>query len=246
MVQEEVTFRRLREKENRFFPTSTRDYSPLKIDLNKYTKEIIEFSHESCWGAGHFKSDGRDRSTIFKNSTLGKFGEFALYEFFLREGYQPSRPDMTIKEKGKWDDGDLDLGKMKFQIKSTFSFGNLLILKKGDYDSMGRYIHGNDGNPITYDAFFLCRMKPTLDILEIEGNSDPGVENLKRKLENVNFRMDVAGYIKLEDFLKIISMGIYVPKGSYIGNGERKLQEDLYYCQSGDLRSIKTIRSKKK
>ena len=47
---------------------------------------------------------------------------------------------MTIKERGKWDDGDLDLGKMKFQIKSTFSFGNLLMLKKGDYDSMGRYI----------------------------------------------------------------------------------------------------------
>lgn len=246
MEQEEITFKRLREKENRFFLTSTRDFSPLKIDLNKYTNEIVEFSHESCWGAGYLNGKGRDTSTIFKNSTLGKFGEFALYEFFLKEGYQPSRPDMTIMKKGKWDDGDLDLGKMKFQIKSTFSFGNLLLLNKSDYDSTGKYIHGNNGKLITYDAFFLCRMKPSLDILEIGGNSDPGIETLKQKLENVNFRMDIAGYIKLEDFLKIISEGMYIPQKTYIGNGQRKLEEDLYYCQSGDLRSIKTIKSKKK
>jgi hypothetical protein len=88
-------------------------------------------------------------------------------------------------------------------------------------------------------------MKPNLeDILPIKGDADPGIDYLSQCLEHVNFRMDIPGYITIEDFKKIIQANMHIPAKGKIG--KKALDVPFYYCQAGDLRDLDLIPNKKK
>ncbi len=236
-------FTPLREHNGNYSVSSKKPFKPT-VDASEYSKECIDFSYEMVWGSGHFKESGRDKSSIFKDSLKGKIGEFALYKHLTKLGYEIPYPDLSVHGYGISDDGDLFLEGRKLSVKTTYYFSDLLLLKKNEWDENGGYLYGKDGVDPEYKAFFLCRMRPNLDdILSIKGNENPGIDNLYKMLEHVSFRVDLSGFISIDDFKKIIRDKIYIRSGSIIG--KREFSEDFYYCQSGDLRSIDDIKRKK-
>ena len=77
------SFSRLREHDGKFVVTSKRSFKP-SIDVSEYIPDVIQWAYNNVWGEGHLKSSGRDKSTKFKDSVLGKFGEFALYKHLVK------------------------------------------------------------------------------------------------------------------------------------------------------------------
>lgn len=226
-----------------------------KIDVSEYARECIDQSYQLTWGSGYMKSNGRDKSTKFKDSLKGKLGEFALYKHLLNLGHEVKYPDLTVRGKGKWDNGDIfvegkdqngDIETKKLSVKTAYYFSDLLLLKKEEWDDRGGYLYTENKIPdYSYKAFFFCRMRPNLDdVLPIEGDNDPGIENLFESLRDIRFTMEISGYINIEDFKKIIQEGLFFRKGDYIG--KKKWEDSFYYCQSGDLREIDDIKRKKK
>lgn len=225
-----------------------------KINVNEYAIECIDHAYQLCWGSGYLKSNKRDKSTKFKNALKGKLGEFALYKHLLSLGHEVKYPDLTVLGKGKWDDGDLfiitkdsegnDVTK-KLSVKTTYHFSDLLLLNKDEWDMEGGYIYTEKGIPdYTYKAFFLCRMRQNLDnLLNISGDEDPGIDKIYKSLDGVRFSMDIAGYITIDDFKRIIQDGMFFNVGDYVG--KKKWEESFYYCQSGDLRDIDDIKKKR-
>lgn len=242
-----------RESEKNYSVFSKKHYRG-KIDVGEYVNECIDHAYQLCWGSGYTKPRGRDKSTRFKDALKGKLGEFALYKHLVSLGHGVKYPDLTVRGRGEWDDGDIFVegknseGKEEFKklsVKTAYYFSDLLLLKKDEWDELGGYIYTKDGIPdYSYRAFFLCRMKPNLDdVLMISGDSDPGIENLYKSLESVKFTMEITGYINIEDFKKIIQEGLFFKSGDYVG--KKKWEESFYYCQSGDLRDIDDIKRKR-
>ena len=228
-----------------------------KIDVSEFAIECIDHAYELIWGSGYMKPNGRNKSARFKDLLKGKLGEFALYKHLLGLGYEVEYPDLTIRGKGKWDNGDIFIkGKnqegneeiKKLSVKTAYYFSDLLLLRKEEWDSEGGYLYTENGIPdYSYKAFFFCRMRPNLDsdgISSIEGDDNPGLENLYKSLQGIRFSMDIAGYINMDDFKRIISQGLFFESGVYIG--KKKWDESFYYCQSGDLRDIDEIKRKRK
>jgi hypothetical protein len=240
---QEKKINRLKQNGNVYSANSKRDYKP-KMDVTEYVKDCVEWAYNNNWGKGHLKSEGRDKSTKFKNALTGKFGEFGLYRHFINLGYTLPAPDLTIMPEGQWDDGDLFWEGKKISVKTTAHWKNLLLLKKEEWDSNGGYFYGKDGIDYSYKAFFLCRLSPDLEsVLEkIKGDDDPGINKIYDLLEQVKFTMDFPGFITINDFRSIISNEIYIPEKGKIGSNEFK--KAMYYCQSGDLRDIGIIRRK--
>lgn len=242
-----------KESDKRYSVFSKKRYRD-KIDVSEYASECINHAYQLCWGSGYIKPFDRDKSNKFKDSLKGKLGEFALYKHLLSLGHEVKYPDLTVLGKNEWDDGDLfiltkdpkgkDVSK-KLSVKTAYHFSDLLLLRKEEWDSFGGYIHTKKGIPdYSYNAFFLCRMKPDLDdVLEIKGDKDPGIDELYRSLESVRFSMDIAGYITIDDFKRIIQEGMFFNVGDYVG--KKKWKESFYYCQSGDLRDIDDIKRKR-
>ena len=46
-----------------------------------------------------FKENGRTPQEILKNSITGKLGEFGIYEYFKSLGYDPTYPELLIRNK---------------------------------------------------------------------------------------------------------------------------------------------------
>ena len=149
----------------------------------------------------------------------------------------------------------------KINIKTSTKASNTLLLKKSDWDSDGKYIHGNDGPDDSYKVFFLCRMKLNpRDFLTI--SDIPNIDDKEKKinelnlktyidreianLENVNFSMDIPGFIDIDDFRDLISQNLFIKAGCYLQTMNFKLSEHMYYCQAGDLREMDEIPKKKK
>ena len=230
-------FNRLKEFEGSYLITHKKKFHPL-FDVNEYVKDSVIWA-----GNGErFKKSNRNRKEIIIDCIQGKIGEFALYKYLRSIGYDINPPSLEIIERGSWDDGDLFLGDKKIQIKTSPYFSNLLLLKKNDWDLDGNYRFNINENSTPYKAFFLCRIKPSVqDVL-----GDFEILNTSKTIEtlsNVNFRADIPGFASLKDFREIISSGQYIKAGFKIGN--RTISEDQYYFQSGDLRDIDEIPSKK-
>lgn len=87
-------------------------------------------------GGSHVRKNGE----IFSNAFQGKLAEFALYGYLKKSGQASTELDINSYELGKWDDTDLEVQNKQISIKSTKSFGNLLLLEKDDWDENGNYL----------------------------------------------------------------------------------------------------------
>lgn len=230
-------FNPLKEFEGSYLITRKKKFNPL-FDVNEYVNDSVIWA-----GNGErFKKSSRSRREIIIDCIQGKLGEFVLYKYLRSIGYNINPPSLEIIERGSWDDGDLFLDDKKIQIKTSPHFSNLLLLKKNDWDLEGNYRFNISENSTPYKAFFLCRIKPSVQ--EVLANFE--IVNTSKTIEalsNVNFRADIPGFASLKDFREIISSHQYIKSGSKIGS--RNISDDHYYFQSGDLRDIDEIPHKK-
>ena len=162
------------------------------------------------------------------------------------KGYGLKEPDWTtIRDKGEFDDGDLFLGDLKIQVKTNTSKNNLFKLKREQFDSNGIYHNWGKKPPILYTYFFMCRINPGVrNAFETLSDSEFTLENVLSLISNINFRIEVTGFININDFRKIIAENHTIPINTKI-NGSFSFKKEFYYCQTGDLREIDEISKKK-
>jgi hypothetical protein len=214
-----------------------RDFSKNTISVNEYLSECVKWAAHP---GQHFKAKGRALNTIIMNSILGKMGEFGLYKYFLSLGHELDRPELKIRSKGQWDTYDLLLQGKKIQVKSSSYKGNLLLLKKDDWDNEGNYkytVEGENNDPYSY--FIFCRIKPSFKDL-IPDDQIYTEEKILETLSNVNFRIDIAGFINMDDFKKAIKDDKCLGSNCRI-NDAFNISEAAYYFDAGELREIGDI-----
>ncbi len=129
----------------------------------------------------------------------------------------------------------------RIAVKSTKSFGNLLLLEQHDWDAEGRYIPNLHEKNSTYDYILLIRIKPFCEDI-LKGNrwlySDSiDKSKLWEQLEKITWSYDYAGYITREHLIQIICERYVLPKGAFL-NGSTKIDADNYYVQAGDMLDV--------
>lgn len=231
------------EKNGSLYVRRGKSFKPT-FGINEYVEKSVKWA----FAQKHFRNDGEKRTPkqIRCDAIQGKLGEFAVYKILKERGYHLEEPDFTsVRDKGEYDDGDLSLGDINIQVKTHTNKNDLFKLKKEEFDSNGIYHNWGKKKPILYTYFFMCRINPGVrSALESIPDPEFTLENVLGFAPNINFRIEVTGFININDFKKIITENHYIPIGIKI-NGAFSFDEEFYYCQTGDLREIDEISKKK-
>lgn len=243
MGQEAKNFNKLLEKNGSLYVRSGKNFKPT-FDVNEYVEKSVKWA----FSQKYFHDDEEERTPRQRkcDATQGKIGEFAVYKMLREKGYDLEEPDWTtIRDKGQFDDGDLRLGDLNIQIKTHTSRNDLLKLKKEQFDSNGIYHNWGKKEPILYTYFFMCRINTGVrSAFESLSDEEFTLENVLNLIPNINFRIEVTGFINIKDFRKIIAENQFIPVNVKINNSF-SFKKEFYYCQTGDLRGIDEISKKK-
>jgi len=185
----------------------------------------------------------RKKGEIFANTFQGKLAECATCNLFYKID-SSVMPDFSISKLGVWDSVDVVVNGKKVAVKSTKSFGNLLLLEQHDWDERGRYIPNQDTGSATYDYFLLIRVKPFCeDVMRnhrwLYANSVDR-DALCREISKEAWTYDYAGYISLEHLRYLIRNNFIIRKGDIL-NGATRIDADNYYVQAGDMPSVESL-----
>lgn len=232
-------FHRLTESGNAVFITAPKKFNGIN-NIDKYSVSSLRWAYDNAYN-GHFKNSSRDKFKTMLDAFLGKLGEYAVYEFFKDLDYELELPEIILRQRGEWDDGDLFVAGQKVQVKTTVFTSNFLLLKRNDWDDQGNYRWGKDGLDTNYGAFFLCRLMPNPRQVFLKEES---LEDLIKLCENISWRYEITGFMTKKDVIKAINENYIIRKGKML-NGKVKIQEDLIYFQSGDLKDPELIPRKK-
>jgi hypothetical protein len=231
------------EKNGSLYVKERKTFKPT-FDINEYVEKSVRWA----FSQKHFNDDEEERTPRQKkcDATQGKIGEFAVYKMLKERGYSLEEPDWTtIRDKGEYDDGDLFLGDLKIQVKTNTSRNDLFKLKSEQFDSNGIYHNWKKKPPILYTYFFMCRINTGVrNAFESLSDHEFTLENVLDLIPNINFRIEVTGFININDFRKIIAENHTIPPNTKINNSY-SFKKEFYYCQTGDLREIDEISKKK-
>ena len=210
---------------------------------------VAEFAREMTMGAGAHRdhrsggSARRNRAEIFHDTFNGKLSEVAVWEVlkeFASFRTVLSEVDFSVMGLGSWDVGDLRIGKYVLQVKSTKSFGNLLLLEKADWNSNAEYLPGEPEKALATDAIILARLKPALwevcNYRQIEGN----FSELFDQIMSARWEVNIAGFATKADIKTAISSDQLIPKNALLQNSTY-MDADNYYIQAGDLWDISLL-----
>jgi len=184
----------------------------------------------------------RRNGEIFANTFQGKLAEFAVCDQ-LRNCKGLIQPDTTVSPRGFWDEGDVTVDNCKIAVKSTKSFGNLLLLEKSDWTIEADYV--NSQGLKSPDFHCLVRISPDVSSLmeskKLLYADAMEVDVLHNCLfSDGDYTYDCGGVATKGDLQTIIKYGHLLPKDSLL-NEYTKIDADNYYFQAGDLRPIQTI-----
>jgi len=246
---------KLLKKENSYFINSKKEFKKQREFKKETVKKVFDFAYEMTFGNGEHRdhrtggSIKRKKAQIFINTFQGKLSELAVYNAFAiynKKAYQKlSKPDFEVYGLGEWDDSDITYKNVKFSIKSTKFYGNLLLLETKDWNSNAEYIPNlkSDKNYI-YDYFILVRIKPDAEQI-MKKNKMLYLDYIKKEqlysiIKSEHWQYDIAGYITQQDLKTIINENFILPKNALL-NGTIQMDAQNYYIQSGDLKDIKTL-----
>lgn len=213
-------------------------------------KETFDFAYAMSFGMSgehrKYRSGGthlRKNGEIFANTFQGKLSEFAVYNS-LQKFFKLSKPDLSTYGLGEWDDYDFVINNKKISIKSTKSFGNLLLLETKDWNESGEYIPNIEKGTSVYDIFILVRLKPCCeDILKkmrlLYSNSE-SKEKLEKEILFLEWNYDIPGFITQEDFKYAIINRHIIKQGDLL-NGKTRIDADNYYVQASDMKNLDLI-----
>ncbi len=247
--------KRLRQEENRYFIESKKLFQAENIFKAKTIKRVFDFAYAMTFGEGEHRdhrtggSMRRKKGQIFINTFQGKLSELGVYNSFFKNNkkmyHKLSKPDFEVYGLGEWDDSDIILDKIKFSIKSTKFYGNLLLLETKDWNQEGEYLpNRNSHKNSIYDYFVLVRIKPDGEKLMSANrflySNDLHREALYNVIREENWAYDIPGYITHEDLKYLIHHDFRLPKNSLL-NGKIPMDAENYYLQSGDLRDFQEL-----
>lgn len=246
---------RLKQDNNKYFIESKKDFENDNTFKDKTIEEVFEFAYAMTFGEGEHRDHrtggtmNRKKGQIFINTFQGKLSELGVYNMFAennREAYDKlSKPDFDVYGLGEWDDSDIELNKIKFSIKSTKFYGNLLLLETKDWNKKGEYLPNLtiDKNSI-YDYFVLVRIKPDGEKLMSNNrllySNDIDKKELYSLIKSEIWEYDIAGYITNEDLKYLINNSFILPQKSLL-NGKIPMDAENYYVQSGDMKDFSKL-----
>ena len=230
---------------------------PLEFRANGYIGEedfqsSFDFAYAMTFGnSGHHRSRRsggqlyRKNGEMFIDAFQGKLSEYAFYNLFRYSEVEIDPPDTRVMGVREWDSADFIVNGMPVAIKSTKSFGNLLLLETKDWDDQGRYIP-NIGNGISeYDFFVLIRIDPDgTSILKEQRmfySDYAEIQPLYECLSRYTWKANLAGYItRIELIEDIIDGDMVLPKNSIL-NGRTRMDAENYYVQARDLHPMSEL-----
>lgn len=213
-------------------------------------KDTANFAYKMSFGKEGQHRDHRTGGThrrkkgeIFCNVFQGKLSEFAAYNYLTGVGLQLDSPDMSVSALGEWDVTDLIVNGQKISIKSTKSFGQLLLLETKDWLSNGVY----KPNEMCYDYFVMVRIDPNLDKIFSKARllyaDEVETSTLVDLVKSQRWKAEVSGYFTNEQFVKeVIEKGHILPAGSHLNSKFTKMDAENYYIQIGDMTSIDKLK----
>lgn len=203
-------------------------------------------------------ADRRDGQK-FANTFQGKLGECAIYRELCKltqrlgnqcpfAPNQISQPNYDIAGLGVWDHLDININMHTASVKSTKSFGQLLLLETGDWDREGRYLHSMDENgsiqPIAYDYSFLVRINPSSEDIMKQNRllySDNVDREELRRLMQQEWEYDIPGFITLNELRCIINERFILPKDALYGESATQMDAENYYVRAADMHNISEL-----
>lgn len=233
-----------------YYITSKREF----CESQKLGKETVQVAYDFAY-AMTFGGEGEHRAhrsggthirrigEIFKDTFQGKLSECAVYNV-LHQGHIISKPDFDVWKLGKWDSDDFLIDGKRASVKSTKSFGNLLMLETRDFDKNGVYIPNIKKDGGEYDYYVLVRMNPFCEDIMRSNRllyaDSVDYWQLRAIIVNQKWICDIPGYATKRDLKEIIARRFIIPKGSRL-NGRVQIDADNYYVQAGDLRPINSL-----
>lgn len=228
-----------------------KNFSKTNFFKQQYIVKTFEFAYNMSFGGqGEHRSHrsggnhSRKNGEIFINAFQGKLAEFATYGIFALNGIKTSVPDLETYDLGIWDKCDLQINEKKIAIKSTKFFGNLLLLETSDWNNKGEYIPNIDIGESFYDFFILVRIHPNgEDIMRnnhLIYNNEIDKTFLKEIITKEKWYFDCPGFITHNELVQAINDKFVLPKGAML-NGNKKMDAENYYIQSGDMHDMNEI-----
>lgn len=223
-------------------------YTGTSFDESYHTiREVFDFAYDMTFGKNgqhrNYRSGGsarRKNGEIFANTFQGKLAEVALYTLLKNADFNPEELDFERYDLGKWDFADIECSKGKIAVKSTKSFGNLLLLETKDWNSEGEYKPNNTA----YDYLFLVRISGDIDGILKKNKlyylDECRKEELEKIINGENWSYDIPGYLSLKDLKLLIAQNKIIPRGSLL-NGTTTMDAENFYEEAGNLRRIKKL-----
>ena len=246
-----VRLNKMEIRKNGFFITKTKPFEAIGTFHPDIVKQTFDFAYKMSFGkAGEHRqqrsggSRYRKNGEIFANTFQGKLSEFAVYNT-LKDNFQLNEPDLSTYGLGRWDDFDFLIEGKKASIKSTKSFGNLLLLETKDWNNNAEYIPNLAKGEAVYDLFILVRIKPDCEYLLKKQSflySDLADKSILHKfISSAQWEFDIPGFITNKDLLFAINNKLIINKGEML-NGKTKMDASNYYIQAADMHSINNIK----
>lgn len=243
-----MRFHRLIESDNGMSISQKKPFPPNPSTFKPETiKLVFDFAFAMTFGSeGEHRnhrtggSNLRKNGEIFADTFQGKLAECAACNLLYK--IDPSvMPDFSISKLGVWDTVDVVVKNKRIAVKSTKSFGNLLLLEQHDWDAKGRYIPNIEEGHSNYDYFLLIRIKPGCDDVMKSSRwlyaNAINKDDLWAQIQKVVWSYDYAGYITQDHLKHIIRERYILPKGALL-NGSTRMDADNYYIQAGDMPEV--------
>lgn len=240
-------FKRLNQNGNSYFITSTQPFNLISTLSNDTIISTFNFAYDMTFGElgehRNHRTGGthkRRNGEIFANAFQGKLAEFAIYEYLSNKNIEMQKPDLGVYQLGKWDVVDLEINNKSISIKSTKSFGNLLLLEKNDWDNNATYIP----NKKSYDFTILVRLNPFCEEImkknKLLYSDEISKETLLGIITNETWGYDIPGFVTKDELIYIIQNEYIIPQDALL-NGRISMDASNYYIQSGDMHNIQEL-----
>ncbi|MCK6208354.1 hypothetical protein KZX50_23250 [Bacillus infantis] len=231
--------------------TNRRPFAPINTFSYEIIEEVFDFAYGMSFGReGHHRNhrtggnNRRRNGEIFADTFQGKLAEFAIWEVFNDNGLLVPMPDLEMYDEGVWDSSDFEYMGRKIAVKSTKSFGQLLLLEAEDWNEEGLYIPNLNTDNELYHYFVLVRLEPyAADILRgnrLYFNDTCDRNTLKELILAQEFTYDIPGYMTRNNLVQLIERDYFIPQGAYLNRMGRnnRMDADNYYMQAGNLHLI--------
>lgn len=183
----------------------------------------------------------RKKVEVFCNTFLGKLGEFAVYQYFRQHGLKIDYPDLSIMGQGKWDTYDFTYKGRKIGVKTTKSYGQLLLLETKDWNYHAQYIPNLNNGSADYDDVLFVRVKCNIEKnLKEQGkyySNNISIYLLQKEFNRATYEFDIS-YVPIDLIKLAIKNQLIIDKDDYLQNKKTKMDAQNYYIQAGDMIKI--------